>query len=247
MRSIIAEKIALKNNPMAMLFSDTFPENGKTFKEGKFACVAAMMNLVVNKGVTAAFDRNTFGCPGGAAGLCLGNYYHMIPGGIEPFLSSGAGEGYPPGEFYLKTPEIAAEFVEELNIQSAPHDYIILKPLSDVDEATEQPFAVSFFVNPDQLSACVYLANYNGGGLDNVRIPFAAGCQSIALMAYNESQQKQPKAIVGMIDVTVRMMLDQHTLAFTMPISKFQEMENSAEESFLTRHVWGKIKEKRLN
>ena len=43
MQSRIAEAIALKHSPVAILLTDTKPEGATQFKEGSRGCVAAML------------------------------------------------------------------------------------------------------------------------------------------------------------------------------------------------------------
>ena len=68
MQSQIAEAIALKLGPVAVLFTDEKPAAALQFKEGGWGCTAAMM-LAAAKGRVAAFIRQTSGCPGGGTGL----------------------------------------------------------------------------------------------------------------------------------------------------------------------------------
>ena len=81
------------------------------------------------KGKTVVFDRKTYGCIGGGAGLGFGNTYVQFPGGIEYFLSTGNKEfcqtelgnvmvknmpAISHGEGYKKTPEFAKSFADAL-------------------------------------------------------------------------------------------------------------------------------------
>ena len=91
MESNLSKTIGLKHNPVALLWTDTKPENATQFKQRKWGCI---MWLVAGaaKGKTAVIDRETFGCFGGGVGLGFGNQYKNFPGGEECFcyfLSSG--------------------------------------------------------------------------------------------------------------------------------------------------------------
>ncbi|WP_022851919.1 DUF169 domain-containing protein [Limisalsivibrio acetivorans] len=239
MKSILAEKLHLKYQPAAVIFTDEKPEDAQEFKPGKWGCNMGLMNNVIKKGKTAVFGRETFGCIGGQGGLCLGDSYDTFPGGFGYFLSYGRGEGYPEGERYQKDPESTERFRQALGIKDIDYKYVVYKPLSKTDES-ENVIAVVFYVNPDQLSACVVLANFRGT-LDNVRMPFGAGCHSMTLAAYNESLKEEPKAIAGMTDITVRPMADPDMLMFTMPLKRFNIMEEDAPESFLELESWKKL------
>lgn len=240
MYSQLVEKLKLKYYPVAIIFSNEKAEEAMQFQEGKRACVIALLTAAT-KGKTAVFDRKTAGCVGGMAGLCFGNQYHLMPGGIEYFLSTGRGEGYPPGEGYIKTPELAKTFVDSLPYKDIEAEYVIFKPLKDVDCEVEKPVLICMYANPDQLSALVVLANYDRETNDNVMVPFASGCQSICLLPYEQREKSLPKAVIGMTDITARPIVPAETLSFTVPFKMFQEMEKNSAESFLDKEDWKKI------
>ena len=194
MNSKIAEAVKLQHPPVALLWSDEKPEGAKQFKEGKWGCV---MWSVANaaKGQTAALDRKTFGCIGGAVGLGFGNKYREWPGGLDvfchflsignvhsetgravtekvkPFLREEAYEHFLHGEGYVKSPELVKKFVENLPLVDIPAKYVVFKPLAEVDGEKEKPQTVILFAQPDQIAALVVLANYARETNDNVIIP----------------------------------------------------------------------------
>jgi len=244
MESRFSQVLKLNNSSVAFILTNEKPEGALEAKEGVWGCVIAFYRTVATKGKTAVFSRKTTGCLGGKVGMGFGNAYEGFPGGIENFLSTGK-EGFREGEGYLKTPEHAAAFVKNLPITDIPYEYIVMKPLEQVDLAKEKPVLVSLYVNIDQLAALTVLANYESRGEDRVRIPFGAGCQSVFLMPYHEASKPRPQAIVGLLDITVRSMIDKDRLAFTVPFQFFQEMEANINGSFLEKKDWQKI-EKRL-
>lgn len=256
MKSAIAEAVGLKYSPVAVLWADEKPEGALQFKEGRWGCVAAMMKAAA-KGKTAAFDRKTFGCLGGGTGLGFGNQYVNFPGGIEYFLSTGnkkfcqseAGRNIvrnmpalEHGEGYVKTPELAKKFVDNLPMRDIPAEYVIFKPLEQVND--EEPRVVVFLVNPDQLSALVVLANYERENSINVIAPFAAGCQSVCLLPYKEAEAEKPRAVIGMIDISVRKLMERDILSFAVPYKMFLEMEGNVAGSFLEKETWLKVLER---
>jgi len=97
-------------------------------------------------------------------------------------------------------------------------------------------------VDPDQLSALVVLANYAHPSNDNVRIPFGAGCASLALYPFYEAGQANPRAVIGLTDISARYYcrkpLGKDILSFTVPWNLFKEMEENVSESFLSRFAW---------
>lgn len=243
MDSRIAKELKLRYEPVVVMFADEKPEGALEFTEGRWACVMAMFNAAA-KGKVAVFSRETCGCGGGQIGLGFRDDYDHIPGGFEYFLSTGRGEGYPEGEAYKKTPELVKTFAEALPMTICPTKYVVFKSLDQVDLDNETPEVVCLYANPDQLSALVVLANYGRPGLDNVMIPFGAGCHSIFLMPYAEGKKEMPKAVVGVTDITTRPMVDPDLLTFSVPWSMFREMEDNIPGSFIEKESWAKVKER---
>jgi len=241
MESRIAGELKLRYQPVALLFTNERPAGAVQFAEGKWGCVIAMLTAAA-KGKTAVFDRKTVGCAGGITGLGFGCGFEKLPGGIDYFLSCGRGEGFPEGEGYRKTPEIARGFIDSLPITDIPYTYIVFKPLSAVDPERETPQLIIFYATPDQLTALVTLANYETPGTDNVIIPQAAGCQSIGIIPYREAQQEHPRAVVGLLDSSARPFVPADLLSFTVPFRMFQTMEANIPGSFLERSAWQKVR-----
>ncbi|MDY6903306.1 MAG: DUF169 domain-containing protein [Thermodesulfobacteriota bacterium] len=265
MESKIASAINLKHNPVAVILADEKPEKALQFKKGKWGCVMFMFANAA-KGKTAAFDTETYGCWGGGVGLGFGNAYLDFPGGVDcfsHFLSSGneqwetgrqVGQGvkeaagdefaddFLTGERYVKSPDLVKQWIDDLPITDPASTYVLFKPLDGVDPAQETPATVVFTVNPDQLSALVILANYSRPGMENVIIPWAAGCQTIGLLPFAEGRSDNPRAVVGLTDISARKytrkLLGAEYLTFAMPWQLFLEMEENVHGSFLQRPTW---------
>ncbi|MEW6216039.1 MAG: DUF169 domain-containing protein, partial [Nitrospirota bacterium] len=262
--SKIAKTLKLKYEPVAILWSDEKPEDAAQFKEGKWGCVMWMLASAA-KGKTVVFDRKSYGCWGGGVGLGFGNLYLFFPGGIECFyyfLSSGNknfesgkkiaediekfgrkefAENFLKGERYIKSHELVKKFVEQLPMIDISKKYVVFKPLSKVDEKDE-PVVIVFIVNPHQLSALIVLANYERESLDNVIIPMGAGCQQIGIFAYREAESENPRAVVGLTDLSarknIRRQLGEDVFTFATPYKMFKEMERNVDGSFLEMQTW---------
>lgn len=266
MESIIAEKLRLKHHPVALSWSDDAPPDVIRFKEGRWGCVMWLVAQAA-RGKAALCDEKTFGCAGGGVGLGFGNQYVGFPGGLQGFhhfLSSGneGREGGPEtaeairpfvtaemldnflqGERYLKTPEQVEAFVEALPMMNIPKPFVLFQPLKDADERSRPPEVIIFFVNPDQFSALVVLANYGRDTNENVTMPFAAGCQTIGIYPYREALSETPRAVAGLTDLSARVHLrrqlgDAHLMTFAVPRSFFHAMESNVPGSFLERPTW---------
>ena len=81
----IASAISLTNHPVALVWADAAPEGAVSFTPGRWGCVMSLFAATAAKGRVGAFDRQTYGCWGGGAGLGFGRCYEKFPGGEECF------------------------------------------------------------------------------------------------------------------------------------------------------------------
>jgi len=266
MESLIAKAIHLETKPVALVWADAAPEGATRFKPGRWGCVVNMFAVAAARGRAGAFDRQTYGCWGGGVGLGFGNRYEVFPGGVDcfyGFLSQGnAGsergraigehmkasggnrmaDDFLYGEGYIKDAETTRRFVESMPMRDIPAEFVVVKPLAQADAEHDDVKNVTFFVNPHQLSALVILANYARPDIENVIVPWAAGCQVMGIFAYRELERERPRALIGMTDISarenVRPILGEHVMSFTAPWPLFQEMESHVDGSFLQRETW---------
>jgi len=268
MESRIAKALGMEFPLVAISWTDKKPQNAKQFQKGKFGCVSFMLAAAV-RGKTAVFDRETYGCYGGGVGLGFGNTYKAFPGGEEGFCrflstgNKGSAQGeqiaeqlkpfvrhefyddFLQGERYLKNPDLVESFIRNLPITDVPQKYAVFQPLSQVDEKENPPDIVSFLADMDQLAALVIFANHHRTTNDNVIIPWAAGCQTLALYPLQESRSKTPRAVVGLTDISARLhvkrMLKRDLMSFAAPFTLFKEMEENLDGSFVERTTWKEL------
>jgi uncharacterized protein (DUF169 family) len=251
MNSQLIKALKLKMQPVAIILADDKPEDGLHFKEGSIGgCVAAMLVAASKKSRMAFFDRKSFGCPGGGTGLGFGDRYGKFP--IDCLLSTGnkemaaqmgrGGSSMTEGERFYKNPELARKWVDSLPITDVPTEYVVFKPWGQITEQ-DKPKLIVFFVNADQLSALVVMADYNRGTNQSVTAPFGAACQSI-LFSYAEAKKENPRGVIGFFDISQRSVVDREILTFTVPFRMFQEMEAGVEGSFLEMHAWRKLQKR---
>jgi uncharacterized protein (DUF169 family) len=275
MNSVIANAIDLETYPVALIWADKAPSEAIRFKSGRWGCVVNVFAAAAAKGRTGVFDRDTFGCWGGGVGLGFGNQYQTFPGGIDGFcrfLSNGNAQSeegravaekmqasgqtrnsddFLNGERYLKDPDSTHRFLDILPMRDIPAQFVIVKPLEQVNPENDDIKSVTFFVDPDRLSALVVLANYTNPAPDSVIIPWGAGCQVMGIFAYQELERERPRGLVGMTDLSarknVRSVLGQHVMSFTAPWPLFREMEANADGSFLQRNTWNALRKHRTS
>lgn len=269
MKSDIKEALEIAHEPVAIILTDEKPEDAKQFKEGRWGCIMFMLVAAV-KGQTAAFDRNTYGCQGGGTGLGFGNQYKNFPGGedcfcyflsigneqwaegrkageqVKPFMREEAFDDFMKGERYIKSPELVQKFIECLPIVDIPFNYVVFKPLKDVDKNREKPEVVVFLGDMDQISGLTILANYHRKENDNVIFPYAAGCQSIGIYAFAEAKSDKPRAVLGLNDISARLaikrLLKKDLMSFAVPYKLFEEMEANLPGSFVERNTWYQLR-----
>ena len=235
MNSKLRELLNMNNQPVAVLKTDAAPEGAMGFKPGAMgACLVGMLEAA-SKGRTAAFTEDTCGCGGGRAGLGFGS---LDRGRLTPFLSTGTPE--TPGEFYKKTPALAAAYLEGYPAAS-PAPCVVFKPLDQVTE-DERPVSVVFLVNADQLSGLVTLAHYDTSDPNAVQVRFGAGCAQAVLFAMVDGEAGEDRCTVGLTDPSGRLRLSRDLLSFSVPWKRFLEMEANAEGSFLTREAWTRLR-----
>jgi len=222
------------------------------------------------KGERVVMDQASLGCIAAAEGLGL--QYPLtdrFPGGPDcfyGFLSAGNADteagramvagmraaGAPrhfvdlleQGEGYVKNRALVEEYRTHVPHITPRGTHVYLAPLDSLT-AGEQPALVCLLANANQLSALTVLANYARPGIDNVRIPFGAACASLGLFPFWEADQPNPRAVIGLVDITarfhIRKTLGDDIMSFTMPWSLFAEMEANADDSFLSRDEWRMI------
>jgi len=229
------ETLGLKESPLGVYYTDKKPE-GVTPTEGIHGCMISLLQNARKKGMTVYFDKTHFGCPGGA--YYMGFFESPRPN-IEYFLSCGI-PGQMEGERYIKTPEIAREYFSKMKPRPAPAPYCVFKPIDQFKD-DEKPEVVVFFASPDILSGLITLTNYTLELFDAVYTPFSSGCGAILTRPLQEAEKEQPRAILGMFDVSARPLVEKDTLTLSMPYSVFLKLLENVTGSFLETESWKKV------
>ncbi len=273
MKSKIEAYLNLELNPVAIIWSNDKPEKAFQLKEGKYACAMHLVAQAA-KGKTAVLDADTSGCVTAASAFGFGKfedkwpldmdyYYGFLSCGMKDrgiddewkeLITAASKQGSAPqnmlhllleGEGYKKTRALVKEHVDSWPVFQIKEKYVVLKPLKEVDSEKETPLQIIFFANPNQLSALITLASCSTGRSDMVKVGGGSACQDVGLFAYQESQEKTPRAIIGFKDIFARNNLKgtigQDKLTFTVPMKLFMTMEEDADESLLVRDTWKEL------
>ncbi len=229
------EILGLKESPLGIYYTNDKPE-GVAPKEGITGCMIGLLQNARKKGKTVYFDKAHFGCPGGA--YYMGFFESPRPN-IEYFLSCGI-PGEMEGERYIKTPERAREYFAKMIPRRAPATYCVFKPIEQFQSGWE-PEVVAFFAPPDILSGLFTLTNYALERTDAVYAPFGSGCGTILTYPLKEAVKEQPRATLGMFDVSARPMVEKDFLTLAMPYSIFLKLLENVSGSFLQTESWKKV------
>ena len=191
----------------------------------------------VRRGKTLCFNTQTIGCGGGKRYL---GFESKLAPNFEYFLSYGI-PGKMEGERYKKSPEMVKEAMKHQKPSKAPGDTIVFKRWDKMGEE-DHPSVVIFFAPPDVLSGLFTLANFDELRADGVITPFCAGCASIVDYPYKELKSAEPRAVLGMFDVSARPCVPSTVLTFAVPWPKFVRMVENVKESFLITKSWNKVR-----
>jgi uncharacterized protein (DUF169 family) len=253
------EALGKTEEPMAMFYTDKEPENGVSPKPGRlpsieqearqeidfkelfkdFSCVIGKIWIARKKRTAAYFDRERYGCMGGAFFLGylkpqLDFVVHYVSTGIENIME---------GERYLSSPAVTRNFYETIDPRPAPKRFCVFKPISMFAE-DENPELVTFFARPEVISGLHQLATFVTDDLEVVMSPFGAGCANIVTWPLKYISKGKFKAVLGGWDPSERLYLKADEITFTVPFDMYKLMLARWPESFLNAHAWQAVKKK---
>lgn len=253
------EAIGLDEEPMGMFYSDREPEEGIAPKPGllptiemeargevdwgalfgDFSCVIGNIWRARKKETAAYFDKERFGCLGGAFYL----------GFLKPqlnFITYYVSTGIPDqieGERYLESPEVTRDFFNTIDPPPAPARYCVFKPVTQFEKEAK-PELVIFFARAEAISGLNQLATFVTNDFEAVSSPFGAGCSNIVTWPLRYLAQGKLKAVLGGWDPSERKFLKTDEITFTVPFEIFKRMVNRWSESFLTTKTWATVRKK---
>lgn len=190
-------------------------------------------------GKSLCFGVDSIGCGGGKR---YSGFVRELRPNFEYFLSCGI-PGKMEGERYKKSPELVKEVMKRLAKFESPGKYIVFKRW-DMLEDSDNPEVVIFFAPPDVLSGLFTLASFDEVDPNGVFAPFSASCGSIVQYPYLEKNSDNPRAVLGMFDVSARLCVPENVLTFSAPMNKFIRMMGNMEESFLITSSWSKVQKR---
>jgi Uncharacterised ArCR, COG2043 len=268
MDSAIIKNLKPDFEPVAVVWSDTIPDDACQFKKGKFGCVLYLFAEASRRGKVAGGNRETITCNGGRAALGLGvdfdasdeqldRYAAVFSKGLKTADNQKAYQArmkaapinwrdlYTYGERRHCNAELAKDWIlHGLPRYDIPYEYVLFKPLSRTD-SDENIRAVIFSVSPVELSCLVTLAGSVMQGTDAVRVPQGACCNSIGAFAYAEAESAGTRAVMGMLGVEGREIMRRRfrddILTLTVPAPLFLRMEQEADDCIFQIPSWEKF------
>lgn len=179
-----------------------------------------------------ALDAASITCGGGRVYTGFG----QLSPRIEDFVSRV--------ERYKQTPEQVREFVDSLGLEPAPKPYIRFARL-DTADTFDNVEGLLFFATPDVLSGLVGWALYDTSAPDAVSVPFGSGCSTLVAQTVAENRRNGTRCFLGLFDISVRPIVEENVLSFSMPLSRFRVMAGTMQECFLGgAHAWTKLRER---
>ena len=268
MESVVVQNLQPEFAPVAVVWSDTIPDDALQFKKGKFGCILYLFAEASRRGKVAGGNRETITCNGGRAALGLGVDFDVTDDQIDRYAavfskglkSTNNQEAYRAqmeaapkswlslyeyGERRHCNAELAKEWIHNgLPRYDIPYEYVLFKPLS-LTTPDENIRSVIFPVNPIELAGLVTLAGSVMQGTDSVRVPQGSDCNSIAAFAYAEADLPAPRAVLGMLGVdgrdVMRKRFRDDTLTLTLPTPLFQLMEQEANDCIFQTPSWDNL------
>lgn len=188
-------------------------------KPGKHVCIFAFYQDWL-EGKTLSITRENFGCGGAGTALC--SVQTRTREEYITFLADTEG---------LKADrDIMGRWIDARRTYNPVHPKILIGPLRAKMEQYLK--SVTFYVNPDQLSALIIGAHYRAvpGEPPAVLAPFGSGCME---MITPFEDLGRPQAIIGATDVAMRQWLPPDILAFSVTVPMFEQLCDLDERSFL--------------
>jgi len=270
MESAIIKNLKPEFEPVAVVWSDTIPDDACQFKKGKFGCVLYLFAEASRRGKVAGGNRETITCNGGRAAVGLGvdfdasdeqldRYTAVFSKGIKSAKNievyqaqiEVAPKKWKPmmalGERRHCNAKLAKEWLlHGLPRYDIPYEYVLFKPLSRTD-SDENIRAVIFPVSPIELAGLVTLAGSVMPGTDPIQVPQGADCNTITAFAYAQADLDTPRAVMGMLGVDGREVMQKRfhddTLTLTLPIPLYQRMEEEANDCVFQIPSWKRLVE----
>lgn len=183
-------------------------------------------------GKTLLLTAENCGCLGAGRALC----------GLEPRAREDFLKFLVDGEGLKASRDLMGAWVDTTPVYRRTHPNVLIGPLRPSQD--EYLRTVTFYANPDQLSALCIGAQYDSAPSDPppVLAPFGAGCMQM-ICPFRDLSVAQ--AAIGATDIAMRPHLGADLLAFSMTKPMFARLCALDERSFLYKPFWKNLQRAR--
>lgn len=210
--------------PIAVSYTDTPLRE----PEEKVHCMMRWL-IKAKDGIATSLSADNIYCRGGK----VYSGYAPLTEGICKFVSDI--------EKYKDKPENVARFVENLQIIPAEKPYITLQRIDELDSLDDVE-GIVIFATPDVLSGLWSWANFDLNVDDAVVANFASGCSFSIANLIRENNINGYRCFIGMLDVSVRPLLNPNELAFAIPRCRLEKMIHTFDNCCLSgAPAWQKV------
>jgi hypothetical protein len=269
MHSVIVEHLNPEFEPVAVVWSETIPDDALEFSQGRFGCILNLFAEASRRGRVAGGSRETIVCGGARAALGFGVDFIESESQLDHFaavFSKGMESArdrtvyrqrmeqarpawrslYEFGERRHCSFDMAREWlVHSLPRYDIPYRYVLFKPLS-VADSDDDIRAVIFPVSSVELGGLTTLLGSVVKGADPVQVPQGADCFRIACFAFAQCEKESPRAVLGMLDIDGREVMHRRfhddTLTLAVPTPLYLRLEREASNSVLQTPAWSKLR-----
>jgi hypothetical protein len=184
------------------------------------------------KGTTLHLAKQHYGCGGAGHWIC----------GIEGRSREGYLDFLVNTEGLKSSFELMDKWLDYTKPYQQEHPNILIGPLKPDQYSYLK--TITFFVNPDQLSALMIGAEYNRSPEDPPAViaPFGSGCMQMTALI---GDLTKPSSIIGTTDIAARKYIPENLLAFTITRPMFENLCKLDERSFLFKSFWKELKKMR--
>jgi hypothetical protein len=171
------------------------------------------------EGQTLHITKKHYGCGGAGRWMC----------GVETRNRKDFISFLVDQEGLKSSHDLMEEWIHSSKPYKSTHPHILIGPLKE--DQWEYARSITFFVNPDQLGALAYGAQYHSapGDPPPVIAPFGSGCMQ--LLPFGDLNI--PQASIGTTDIAMRQYIPPDILGFTVTKLLFKRLCELDERSFL--------------
>ncbi|MCG8637231.1 MAG: DUF169 domain-containing protein [Desulfobacterales bacterium] len=242
--------LGLTEEPMGLFYADEKPAGGfapkaqtpldrfeSTGETNWSSCVLSKVRMARRKKAAAWFDREHYGCLGGAFFMGFKPCYEPF----EPALLAGGIPGKMEGERYVDSPQTGKNFYNAFNPPRASAPVLVIQPLS-LFKTDQTPEIVVFFPDRRTMTGLNALTVFLTRDPDSVQMPFGLGCCGLISWPRRFMVQGVKKAVISGFDINCLKFLKKGEMTYAVPFPLFRDMLTKWPESLLGTRAWERLK-----